>query len=125
MMTDIRMKGLGTRNEVEEHLVELAEGAPTEDYGDGDPQAVDLDAAKREITWLRKEVADLRERLGTIRGQTEDVPRAPEDTHPWMRIAAAMATTFILGKLVQRLRLGAAGAAAVPMIAAQLDRRLW
>ncbi|CDZ54996.1 hypothetical protein [Neorhizobium galegae] len=121
-MTDIRMKGLGTRNEVEEHLVELAEGAPIEDYGDGDPQAVDLDAAKREIAWLRKEVADLRERLATIRGQTEDVPRAAEDTHPGMRIAAVMATTFILGKLVQRLRLGAA---AVPMIAAQLDRRLW
>nr|WP_105430903.1 hypothetical protein [Neorhizobium tomejilense] len=125
MMTHIRMRGLGTRNEVEEHLVELAEGTPTEDYGDGDPQAVDLDAAKREIAWLRKEVADLRERLATIRGQTEGFPRASEDTHPWMRIAAAMATTFILGKLVQRLRLGAAGAAAVPMIAAQLDRRLW
>nr|WP_250810692.1 hypothetical protein [Neorhizobium tomejilense] len=122
MMTDIRMKGIGTRSEVEEHLVELAEGAPTEDYGDGDPKAVDLDAAKREIAWLRKEVIDLRVRLATIRGQTDDVPRAAKDTHPWMRIAAAMATTFILGKLVQRLRLGAA---AVPMIAAQLDRRLW
>jgi hypothetical protein len=124
-MTDIRMKGVGTRNEVEEHLVELAEGAPTEDYGDGDPQAVDLDAAKREIAWLRREVIDLRERLASIRGQTDDVPRAPKETHPWMRIAAAMATTFILGKLVQRLRLGAAGAAAVPMITAQVDRRLW
>jgi hypothetical protein len=124
-MTDIRMKGLGTRSEVEEHLVELAEDAPTQDYGDGDSLAVDVDAAKREIAWLRKEVADLRERLVTIRGEAEDVPPAPEDTQPWMRIAAAMATTFILGKLVQRLRLGAAGAAAVPIIAAQLDRRLW
>jgi ElaB/YqjD/DUF883 family membrane-anchored ribosome-binding protein len=124
-MTDIRMKGLGTRSEVEQHMVELAEVVPEEDHDDGDQQAADLDRAKREIAWLRKEVADLREQLTAIHGQRAEISPAPGDAHPWMRIAAAMATTFVVGRLVQRLRLGAAGAVAVPMIAAQLDRRLW
>jgi hypothetical protein len=118
------MKGHGIRSELEQHLVEVAEIEPAEDRDD-DLKATDIDAVTREIAWLRKDVADLRERLITMHGRTEDIPPTGQDKHPWMRIAAAMATAFVLGKLVQNLRLGAAGAAAVPIIAAQLDRWLW
>ncbi|TWF43336.1 hypothetical protein [Neorhizobium alkalisoli] len=125
-MTDIRMKGFGTRAELDRYMAELDEEAPAEDPSDDDFEVIDLGDAKREIAWLRKEVADLRAKLQNIRQQTENVPEAPhEDIHPWLRIAATVATTFVLGKLVRRLRLGAPGAAAVPMIAAQLDRRIW
>jgi len=47
------------------------------------------------------------------------------ELRPWLRIAATVATTYVLGCIIQRLRLGAPGAAAVPIIAAQLDRRFW
>lgn len=85
-------------------------------------------SAEAEITALRNEVAELRERLRHIREQTEGVGYRQEtlgERHPWLRIAAMTAATFVLGRVVQRLRLGAPGAAAVPMIAAQFDRRLW
>lgn len=84
-------------------------------------------SAKQQITALRREVADLRARLATIRKQTEGMEAPPSrgELHPWLRVAVTVATTYLLGRLVQRLRLGAPGAAAVPMIASQLDRRIW
>jgi hypothetical protein len=86
----------------------------------------ELKAARNELARLRAEVRDLRTRLTTIRSQTDGALPAPAiDQHPGLRIAATVMATFVLGKLVQRLRLGAPGAAAVPLIAAQIDRRLW
>ncbi|MGV2130738.1 hypothetical protein ACQZ4Q_21485 [Agrobacterium vitis] len=86
----------------------------------------ELKAARNELARLRAEVRDLHTRLTTIRSQTDGaIPTSAIDEHPWLRIAATVMATFVLGKLVQRLRLGAPGAAAVPLIAAQIDRRIW
>lgn len=85
----------------------------------------DLDSASRQIALLREEVADLRARLSTVRAQTNNVALQAAETHPWLRIAGTVAFTFVLGKLVQHMRLGAAGAAAVPLIVAQANGRIW
>ena len=119
-MSDIRMKGPETRAALEEYLEEVdgPDAVPSEYM----PEA-DINAARKEIAWLRKEVADLRQRVTMIQAQ-DDRPRDGNDDRPWARLAFTIAATFVFGKLVRRLHLGAAGAAAVPVISAQLSRRL-
>ncbi|WP_337181585.1 hypothetical protein [Shinella sp.] len=121
-MTDIRAKGFDSPAQLREHLAELEDDSPA-----GAPGETKTPSAVRQIADLRREVADLRARLATIRRQAAgmDTPPSRGELHPWLRVAATAATTYLLGRLVQRLRLGAPGAAAVPMIASQLDRRLW
>jgi hypothetical protein len=87
------------------------------------PLASAIDPASQ-IAALRKEVADLRKQVAAIRCQTDRVPSEPVE-HPWLQIMATVAATYVLGKLMQRLRLGAAGAAAVPLIVAQANGRIW
>ncbi len=122
-MTDIRAKGFDSPAQLREHLAELEEESPAEDLVVGN----EIPSTQQRIEALRREVADLRARLTTIRKQTDGMDARPsrEDLHPWLRVLATVATTFLLGRLVQRLRLGASGAAAVPMIASQIDRRNW
>lgn len=122
-MTDIRAKGFDSPAQLREHLAELEEESPAEDPVVGNEHP----SPQQQIEALRREVADLRARLASIRKQTDGmgVRPSPGDVHPWLRVLATAATTYLLGRLVQRLRLGAPGAAAVPMIASQLDRRIW
>jgi len=120
-MTDIKARGFDSTAQLQEHLDDVDE-APTEElsgeYGDL--------PARKEIAWLRKEVADLQEHLSITRERADDADISPtQDVNPWLRIATTVVTTYVLGRLVQRLRLGAPGAAAVPMIVAQFDRRFW
>lgn len=82
-----------------------------------------LEAQKREIAALRNEVSILRERL-SIHIRTAEHLKSPADLHPWLRIGATVAGTFLIGKIVKRLGLGAAGAAAVPLIVAQATARI-
>lgn len=123
-MTDIRAKGFDSPAQLREHLAELEEESPAEDPGVGGEKPM---SAEQQIAALRQEVADLRARLTTIRMQTDGMDARPSrgDVHPWLRVLATAATTYLLGRLVQRLRLGAPGAAAVPTIASQIDRRIW
>jgi hypothetical protein len=75
-----------------------------------------------EITQLQKQVADLSKQIAALKTSNNAVAPITHD-RPWMRIAATVAATFVLGRVVDRFRLGAAGATAVPMIAAQLGHR--
>jgi hypothetical protein len=79
---------------------------------------------EEEITRLRAEVADLRRQLA--KEPNASLAALPDrQESPWLKIAGTMALTFVLGKLVRRLRLGAAGAAAVPLLTAQITRKVW
>jgi hypothetical protein len=79
---------------------------------------------KSEIAQLQKQVADLSKQLATLKSRKEpEAFLSIGQDRPWMRIAATVAATFVLGRIVDRFRLGAAGATAVPMIAAQLGHR--
>jgi hypothetical protein len=123
-MTDIRVKGFDSPAQLREHLAELEEESPAED------PVVEIEkplSPEQQIAALRREVDDLRARLTTIRKQTDGMDPRPSrgDVHPWLQFFPTAATTYLLGRLVQRLRLGAPGAAAEPMIASKIDRRLW
>lgn len=122
-MTDIRAKGFDSPAQLREHLAELEDESPADDPVVGN----EIPSTQQQIEVLRREVADLRARLASIRKQTDGMDARPlrGDVHPWLRVLATVATTYLLGRLVQRLRLGAPGAAAVPMIASQIDRRIW
>jgi hypothetical protein len=121
-MTDTRIKGLHTKSALEEHLAELNDEGPTDDRLEASTDIDDFQAHRREVAWLRKEVVDLREQLGVI--CEREVYGKDLNDRPWLRIAATVGTTFILAKLVQKLRLGRLGAATVPFAVAHLDRRL-
>ncbi|WP_313606629.1 hypothetical protein [Rhizobium sp.] len=125
-MTNIRAKGFESPSHLQEQLDELDEERAISKNRPA-PAAEGKKSAEQEIAALRAEIAELKAKLSTIHAQTEGVgaPVAESDVRPWLRIAATVATTYLLGRIVQRLRLGASGAAAVPMIAAQLDRRFW
>lgn len=73
-----------------------------------------------EIRALRREVAQLQQ------GRTNPTtPASPGQLQPWLQIAATVGITLALGKVMQALRLPAAAAVAVPMITAELNRKLF
>ncbi|MBD9650251.1 hypothetical protein IB267_18045 [Ensifer sp. ENS09] len=110
------------RSELQEHFADLEDDNQAEDVSD----AARVSAAE-EIASLRLQVEGLRARLLEIRGQTEGIDASPTygERHPWLRVAATAALAFVITRVFQQLRLGAAGAAAVPMITARFDRRFW
>ena len=122
-MTNIKAKGFESPSHLREHLDELDQESPAEDPS----TAEDVRSSGEEIAELRRVVAQLQARLVTIREQTDGVNAPPSrgDLHPWLRIVVTAATTFVLARLVQQFRLGAPRTAAVPILTAQLDRRLW
>lgn len=123
-MTNIRAKGFDSPAQLREHLAELEEGSHAEDPGLGNEMLL---SPEQQIAALRLEVADLRTRLTTIREQSDgmDMRSSRANLHAWLRVLAMAGTTYSLGRLVERLRLGAPGAAVVPMITSQIDRRIW
>jgi len=118
-MTNIRAKGFDNAEQLREHLAELGDEAPADD------PAVEVEGIdpRDQIAALRKEIAELHQQLASTRGYSVGVSAPTEPDQPWRRIAVTVAATFIFGRLVQKLRLGTAGAAAVPLIATQLGRR--
>lgn len=118
-MTNIKVRGFDTTAQLQEHLAELEEDATEEDAGFQTGEANPL----HELSRIRKEIAELRQQLSAIRIHTERIPEPPIADRPWLRIAVTVGATFVLGRLVQRLRLGTPGAAAVPLIATQVGSR--
>jgi len=74
---------------------------------------------------LGKELDELRGQLATVRRQLETASMPADDKHPWLRIGTTLAAMSIIGRLVERFGFGALGRAAVPMLAAEVDRRMW
>jgi hypothetical protein len=117
---NVRTKGM-PKDRFKARLAEIDDDFLAEDQDDNEGVAEDIVAAQREITWLRKEVADLQERLAAIHHHGQITVPAPEPMHPWLRIGVTVASTWVLCSLVQKLRLGTPGAAAVPMMVVRMD----
>lgn len=122
-MTNIRAAGFDSPAQLREHLAELDDEERPAD-AEGEISDGPLIAIEREVAWLRKEVEDLKQRVDWLFEHDKASAAAPRETNPWLRIAFTALSTVAIGGLVSRLRLGAAGAAAVPMIVAELGRRL-
>ena len=98
-MTDIRAKGFSSRAELEQYLEELED--------DGGPSVLEDDddevfrAARKELAWLRKEVADLREQLSFGHLRTNAVDER-ENGRSLAWVAASVIITAMLAKFVSR-----------------------
>ncbi|NWJ27606.1 hypothetical protein [Rhizobium sp. RM] len=117
-MTNIRARGFDNTAQLQEHLAGL-EDEPTED--DAGIQTAQGDYHD-ELAAIREEISELRRQLAAIRAHRDRNPEPTTADRPWLRIAVTVGTTFVLGRLVQNLRLGAPGAAAVSLIATQLAK---
>ncbi|TAW13005.1 hypothetical protein ELI20_25865 (plasmid) [Rhizobium ruizarguesonis] len=84
---------------------------------------------------LREELENLRARLHVIQHQaatvvTENVRWADASAHaqlgnqPWLKLAGAMAATFVVTRGIMRLPLGAVATTALPLVAAAMNRNL-
>ncbi|MBU1317235.1 MAG: hypothetical protein KJ947_25910 [Alphaproteobacteria bacterium] len=85
----------------------------------------DLVAARRELAALQKQVAEMNAQVAVIRAQVADRSAAASGAASLSRMATSIAITLLVGKVVRRLRLGLLGAAAAPLLAAQINHRLW
>lgn len=124
-MTDVRSKGFSGKAERDQQLVEAGENLSQEAIN-APEEGAELDAARREIAWLRKDVEDLRSHLRFI--QTQQAPIQVErasDHHSWLRVLTTVAASWALSQVAGRLRLGAVGVAAAPFLAGRLNRWLW
>lgn len=119
-MTNIKARGFDrdSVDQLNDHLSDIAEPIG-EDDGVTTTQEEQIAALRDEVYELRERVNSIRRRVDVAEGRTE----TKGELHPLVRIAAMSLATVVLGRIVKRLRLGAAGVAAVPMIAAQLDTR--
>lgn len=77
-----------------------------------------------DIRALRQEVAELKRRL-EAQQSTAASASSPDNLQPWLKIAATVGVTLALSKILQVLRLPAAAAIAVPMISAEVNRRVF
>ncbi|MEI1248445.1 hypothetical protein [Rhizobium aouanii] len=84
---------------------------------------------------LREELENLRARLHVIQRQAgtvvaENVRWADASAHaqlgnqPWLKLAGAMAATFVVTRGIMRLPLGAVATTALPLVAAAMSRKL-
>ncbi|MDS7594037.1 hypothetical protein [Agrobacterium tumefaciens] len=116
-MTNIKTHGFKDPAQLREHLAELDEEYPADDT----PNA-DLNVFRSDIEELQRDVLELRRRVDEL-----DAPRQPHpapEFHPWLRVFATAAATFVLGRVFSGLRLGAAGAVAVPLLATKASDRI-
>lgn len=110
-MTNIRSSGFDSPAQLREHLADTE----PDDQDEPDERSRDNNAVLRELEWLRPDVAVLRKQL-TANQNREVTSPGPAQDHPWVRILVGVAVTTVLGAISRRLRLGAAGATAVPSL---------
>jgi hypothetical protein len=101
-MTTIRVKGFGNKLELGEELAELEETYDLQQLAKGGSEQPKSDADLREVAWLRKEVADMREQL-LIRRQPRERCDAAQANWPKIRMIAAFGATVLFGMYFGRL----------------------
>lgn len=135
--TLLRREGFASEGEYRAYLATLGADvlSASEDYVEVPfPVSEDhvLEARLRE---LREELENLRARLHVIREQAatvvaENVRWADASAHaqlgnqPWLKLAGAMAATFVVARGIRRLPLGTVATTALPLVAAVMNRKL-
>jgi hypothetical protein len=111
-MTNIRTSGFDSPAQMREYLEEVDDAVPA--GGSGAEDAA-----------MERAIRELRGQIDGLRRQLEDMQREDAQARAggWLRVAATMALTMALGRIARRLKLGIVGAAAVPLVMAQLNRK--
>ncbi len=116
-MTNIKTRGFDSPAQMREYLEEvdvdealIAGGLGTEDR-----------SVKDALKELRSQIDALRRRIAEM--QRQDV-HAEAEMSGWLRAALTTTITIALGRIASHMKLGIVGAVAVPLVVAQLNRKL-
>ena len=124
-----------TDEDLQEHLALLEADARAEDRVV--PDALSrrtLEDVHADFLAVKDEVEHLRARLSLVTQQAETVIRSRAEwadasahaqlgDYPWLKLAGAMAGTYVLASLVRTIPLGSAVTAALPLMTAAIQRR--
>ncbi|AUW46464.1 hypothetical protein [Rhizobium leguminosarum] len=130
----IRREGFASEAEYRAYIATLGGYAPFEGTAEEPLLVSDGHALEGRLRELREEIENLRARLHVIQHQaatvvTENVRWADASAHaqlgnqPWLKLAAAMAATFVVTRGIRRLPLGAVATTALPLVAATMNRK--
>ncbi|XKM43220.1 hypothetical protein A4U53_036525 (plasmid) [Rhizobium ruizarguesonis] len=130
----IRREGFASEAEYRAYLATLGGHAPVEGTVEEPFLVSDGHALEGRLRELREELENLRARLHVIQHQAatvvaENVRWADASAHaqlgnqPWLKLAGAMAATFVVARGIRRLPLGAVATTAVPLVAAAVNRK--
>ena len=128
---DERAKAEGFASEAayQHYLDAVPENAPVEEIVVDVERAASREELQRRIEDVRDEINNLRARLHIIRNRAGDVveenirwadasAHAQLGPYPWLKLSAAMAAAFCVGKALQRLPFGSLATAVAPLILA-------
>ncbi|MBY5437664.1 hypothetical protein [Rhizobium leguminosarum] len=130
----IRREGFASEAEYRAYLATLGGHVPVEGTVEELLPISDGHALEGRLRELREELENLRARLHVIQHQAatvvaENVRWADTSAHaqlgnqPWLKLAGAMAATFVVTKGIRRLPLGAMATTALPLVAAAVNRK--
>jgi len=102
-MTRIKTSGFSSPSQLREYLAELEDDGQVEEMS---YQEVGDDVDRRELGWLRKDVADLHSQLVSLRRQTGAVVAPAKGHVAWPQVAIVAAACFAFARLVYRVRHG-------------------
>ncbi|TAX27812.1 hypothetical protein [Rhizobium leguminosarum] len=131
----IRREGFASDAEYRAYIATLGDYASVGDTVDEPLPIYEGHVLKGRLQELREEIESLRARLHVIQHQAatvvaENVRWADASAHaqlgnqPWLKLAAAMAATFVVTRGIRRLPLGAVATTAFPLVAAVMNRKL-
>ncbi|MGO7513009.1 hypothetical protein ELH48_25850 (plasmid) [Rhizobium ruizarguesonis] len=131
----IRREGFASDAEYRAYIATLGGDAPAGGTVEEPLLVSDGHALEGRLRELREELENLRARLHVIQHQaatvvTENVRWADASAHaqlgnqPWLKLAGAMAATFVVTRGIMRLPLGAVATTALPLMAAAMNRKL-
>ncbi|GAA3114847.1 hypothetical protein GCM10010520_68350 [Rhizobium viscosum] len=122
-----KAEGFESEEAYEDYLHAVAEDAPIEEIIVDVERAASREELERQIEDVRAQIDHLRARLHIIRHQAgsvveENIRWADASAHaqlgryPWLKLSAAMAAAFLVGKALQRLPFGSLATALAPVI---------
>ncbi|MBY2948663.1 hypothetical protein [Rhizobium leguminosarum] len=131
----IRREGFASEAEYRAYIATLGAHASVGDTVEEPLPIYEGHVLEGRLQELREELENLRARLHVIQRQaatvvTENVRWADASAHaqlgkqPWLKLAGAMAATFVVTRGIMRLPLGAVATTALPLVAAVMNRKL-
>ncbi|EJC83607.1 hypothetical protein Rleg4DRAFT_6645 [Rhizobium leguminosarum bv. trifolii WSM2297] len=130
----IRREGFASEADYRAYLTTLGGHVPVEGIIEDDLLVSDDPALEGRLRDLREELENLRARLHVIQRQAATVvaenlrwadasAHAQLGTQPWLKLAGAMAVTFVATKAVRQLPLGTLTTTAMPLVVAAMNRK--
>lgn len=98
-MANIRASGFDSKDELQEHLLELVPDNEPVSSSDADANR----AAEVELAWLRKEVSELQEQFSGMGSRAAERQHVHTDSAFWLKASLAVVAACTVGILIQRL----------------------